>query len=167
MCDNRTSALQSLAILTDLLFSKGNLPLLPKCPLPCEQTVFDVKLFNFHLDNYLGKGEESAEDIKKSAIIFTVGYETFAVHEHVETLVYDAGNFLTQVGGNLGDNLRELFFIGTEALAILISQGYFSDKCFKPSLIFKGETFSQAGEQTRIFFHLFYPPLPVTTVAHP
>jgi len=42
-------------------------------------------------------------------------YETFDVEEHVESLVYDAGNFLISVGGNLG------LFLGFSCLSVLFA----------------------------------------------
>jgi hypothetical protein len=40
-------------------------------------------------------------------------YETFNVEEHVESLVYDASNFLVSVGGNLR------LFLGFSCLSVL------------------------------------------------
>jgi hypothetical protein len=42
-------------------------------------------------------------------------YETFDVEEHVESLVYDAGNLLISIGGNLG------LFLGFSCLSVLFA----------------------------------------------
>ena len=69
-----------------------------RCPLSCSQTVFDVSLQRYHENNL----PEPPVKPSESGVIFSLKYENFNVEEHVETLIYDATNFLAQAGGNLG-----------------------------------------------------------------
>ena len=41
-------------------------------------------------------------DIFNIGVVLTLAFESFIIEERVESLVYDAGNFLSAVGGNLG-----------------------------------------------------------------
>jgi hypothetical protein len=51
----------------------------------------------------------------EAAVIFSLEYERLVVEEEVETLMYDATNFLAQAGGNLG------LFLGFSCLSLLLS----------------------------------------------
>ena len=46
--------------------------------------------------------------------LFLSPYKDFVIEEQIETLVYDAGNFLAAVGGNLG------LFLGFSCLTMLL-----------------------------------------------
>ena len=111
-CKDRESAQGNVNIFTDMLYSKKFL-WLRECPLPCEQTVYDAKIVRFHANSLVGRDEKMSNEIRKSAVLLGIGFETFAVHDHIENLVYDAGNFLSQIGGNLG------LFLGVSCLSIL------------------------------------------------
>jgi Amiloride-sensitive sodium channel len=84
-----------------------------QCPLPCSKTVYNVKLLKYHKNSNIGLEVEKAKDIHNLAIYFKFDYETFAVEEFTETLIYDTGNFLTQLGGNLG------LFLGFSCFSLL------------------------------------------------
>ena len=45
--------------------------------------------------------------------MMSIGYETLNSELHFETLIYDTGNFLTQIGGNLG------LFLGVSCLSVI------------------------------------------------
>ena len=50
-----------------------------------------------------------------SILAFLLRHETLAIEEHVETLLYDTGNFLAQIGGNLG------LFLGCSCYSLLLA----------------------------------------------
>jgi len=87
---------------------------LKRCPVPCEQTVYMTKLYKFHKNNYLGEYEEAAADQRNSFVFVSIGYETLNTELHFESLIYDTGNLLTQIGGNLG------LFLGVSCFSILV-----------------------------------------------
>ena len=86
---------------------------LQQCPLPCQQTVYDVKVNRYHKNNLVGHDEHFVNQLQRHGAVIGFRFETFAVHKHVETLVIDTGSFLSQVGGNLG------LFLGVSCLSIL------------------------------------------------
>lgn len=97
----------------DALLHISQLVWLQHCPLPCAQTVFDAKLRHYHINNLVGHNEQFIDQVQKQGALIGISFETLSVHEHVETLVVDVGNFLTQVGGNLG------LFLGASCLSLL------------------------------------------------
>ena len=111
-CQDRKSAQENINIFTDMLYYK-RLLWLRECPLPCKQKVYDAKVFKFHSNTLIGRDEKLTKEIRKNAVLFGIGYETFAVHENVEALVYDTGMLLSQIGGNLG------LFLGVSCLSVL------------------------------------------------
>ena len=69
------------------------------CPLPCQQKNYEVTVRNFHLNSWF---DYVNNETMPNFIYFVLGYESFIVEVSVETWMYDAGNFLTAIGGNLG-----------------------------------------------------------------
>ena len=69
-----------------------------ECPDPCDQTVFKVSLGQYHENNNGADGEKGQALIGKGGVLFSLGYDKLSIEEHVETLVYDTGNFLAQAG---------------------------------------------------------------------
>ena len=94
--------------------------LLQQCPIPCDQTVFEVKLSSFHINNFI-TGYKNVINASKSIVYFSFRCETFNREKHIETLIYDTGNFLTQTGGNLG------LFLGLSCFSMILT----IIKCFK------------------------------------
>lgn len=86
-----------------------------ECPDPCDQTVFKVSLGQYHENNNGADGEKGQALIGKGGVLFSLGYDKLSIEEHVETLVYDTGNFLAQAGGNLG------LFVGFSCLSLLLA----------------------------------------------
>ena len=86
---------------------------LQECPIPCDQTVYHSKLIQYHINNLVGHDEEFVNQVQKHGAMLGISFETFAIHEQVETLVIDIGNFLSQIGGNLG------LFLGVSCLSLL------------------------------------------------
>ena len=78
------------------------------CPVPCTKTVYEAKHVLYHRNN--GAGTEDQD----SCLTFLLRHETLTTEEHVETLMYDTGNFLVQVGGNLG------LFLGFSCYSLLL-----------------------------------------------
>ena len=84
------------------------------CPPGCNQTSYSLKITQFHTNNWIESGNEHVEEIMKAAVRFALAYEDFVIEEQIETLVYDIGNFLAAVGGNLG------LFLGFSCLTMLL-----------------------------------------------
>ena len=88
---------------------------LTSCPLPCSQAVYDAKMSMYHNNGRASKSTPEEERFYKNNFYLSFSYETFAVEEHVETLIYDTGNFLAQIGGNLG------LFLGFSCFSTLVA----------------------------------------------
>lgn len=88
---------------------------LMNCPLPCRQSLYDAKMTMYHRNAHASILTQEEEQLYKQGFYFTFGFETFAVEEHVETLIYDSGNFLAQIGGNLG------LFLGFSCFSAIIA----------------------------------------------
>lgn len=111
-CPDRETAMQTLETFKERAYYHQQL-WFQQCPLPCSKTVYDMKLLKYHKNSNIGLEVEKAKNIHNLAIYFKFDYETFAVEEFTETLIYDTGNFLTQLGGNLG------LFLGFSCFSLL------------------------------------------------
>ena len=81
------------------------------CPLPCQQSVYNIKLRYFHHNDI-----ENIAGLEGENVFFFQFYSnSLVVEERVEMLVYDLGNFLVAVGGNLG------LWLGFSCLSVLLS----------------------------------------------
>ena len=118
-CTNKEVALRSLQAMKDML-GDNQLQWLQQCPLPCEQIVYDAKLLRYHVHNLVGHDEEFINQLQKHGVVLSISYGTFAIHEQVETLVIDTGNFLSQIGGNLG------LFLGVSCMSLLTGVIHFA-----------------------------------------
>ena len=87
--------------------------------MPCKQTVFDIDLHRYHKYNvpYV-----IVDNSGKPGVLLSLKYENLATEEQVETLIYDASNFLAQVGGSLG------LFLGVSCLSLFIGVINFFEK---------------------------------------
>ena len=77
--------------------------------MPCTKTVYEARLTKYHRNNFAGSENYN------SILTFLLKYETLATEKHVETLLYDTGNFLAQIGGNLG------LFLGCSCYSLLLA----------------------------------------------
>ena len=93
-CRDVTSARNTLDQLTKMTYFNERELWMATCPVPCHQTVFTVKLSPFHLNNRLDFLNETSKEIMKNYVTLTMGFNTFAIEEREETLVYNAGSFL-------------------------------------------------------------------------
>jgi hypothetical protein len=107
-CQNLKAANETLAKWVELIYFEEKNIWLRQCPIPCEQTVFDAEISYYHENTFFWAGIVRNEYDNKQ--ILYLGYETFDTEKHTETLIYNMGNFLTQVGGNLGLFLGFSFF---------------------------------------------------------
>ena len=97
------------------------------CPIPCSEISYVATLSFFHENSRLDPtGKKILSEIDFSFGIYLF-YETMMVEEHLETLIYDVGEFLAAGGGNLG------LMLGFSCLSVLwqivsFVQNYFSKK---------------------------------------
>jgi hypothetical protein len=113
-CFNYDSAKNTYDTWENVFYSDAKYMWLQQCPIPCEQTIFEAKVSIFHKNS----NSEQVVDLgstKKSFLYFSFGYETFNKEKHSENLMYDTGNFLTQVGGNLG------LFLGFSCFSVILT----------------------------------------------
>ena len=98
----------------NIFYSDAKYLWLQRCPIPCKQTIFEAKVSKFH-KNYNSKKAVDLESTNKSFLYFSFGYETFNKKNHSKNLIYNTGNFLTQVGGNLG------LFLGFSCFSVIVT----------------------------------------------
>ena len=77
------------------------------------QTTYITAMNRFHENSYLESVDDSSARNNSSVVVMSIGYETLNSELHFETLIYDTGNFLTQIGGNLG------LFLGVSCLSVI------------------------------------------------
>ena len=87
--------------------------------MPCKQTVYDVDFQRYHKYNM---PKPTVDKSGKTGVLLSLKYENLATEEQVETLIYDASNFLAQVGGSLG------LFLGVSCLSLFIGVINFFEK---------------------------------------
>ena len=68
----------------------------------------------YHATSWKVYDDPAMEDIYQTGVSLSLSYESLIVEEHIETLVYDAGSFLSAIGGNLG------LFLGFSCLTMLL-----------------------------------------------
>ncbi len=113
-CEDRVSASKALYEFTKTVYYANRAKWTSACPPPCKQKSYSVDVKKFHTNSWIEHDYQSFKDVSQSAVVFSLAYETFVVEEQVETLVYDAGNFLAAVGGNLG------LFLGFSCLTMML-----------------------------------------------
>jgi hypothetical protein len=112
-CQDIESASKTISEFTDLVFYSNKDKWIAACPPECTQKSYLLEVRKFHKNNWIQNGNEPG-NFSKSAVGFMLAYENFVIEEQIETLVYDAGNFLAAVGGNLG------LFLGFSCLTMLL-----------------------------------------------
>ena len=113
-CENDDNARKTYNQFVNLVQRDSKKEWISECPVPCEQTIFDLKLEKYHQNSIVKQGNSSHPLVSKG-VMFLLQYDKFVIEEHVETLIYDTGNFLAQAGGNLG------LFLGFSCLSMLLS----------------------------------------------
>jgi len=114
-CQDKTSAAKTISEFSNLIYNTNREKWSLACPPPCTQKSYSVNLKKYHTNSWIEfDAKQPGKDVSKYIAALTMSYETFVVEEQVETLVYDAGNFLAAVGGNLG------LFLGFSCLTMLL-----------------------------------------------
>ena len=113
-CEDRVSAGKALYEFTQTVYYANRAKWASACPHPCKQKSYSLDVKKFHTNSWIEHDYQPFKDVSQSAVGFSLAYETFVVEEQVETLVYDAGNFLAAIGGNLG------LFLGFSCLTLLL-----------------------------------------------
>ncbi len=93
-CRDLSSARNTLDQFTKITYYNDKELWMTTCPVPCHQMVFTVKLSKFHLNNRLEFLNVTANEILTKYISLSLGFDSFAIEEREENLVYDAGTFL-------------------------------------------------------------------------
>ena len=88
--------------------------MIASCPIPCKQRSYDVTLRKYHTNTWVVYDDQPLADISETGVALSLSYESLIVEERIETLVYDIGNFLSAVGGNLG------LFLGFSCLTMML-----------------------------------------------
>ena len=103
-CKSAKEANLTMTILTEAL-NEYRIAVLG-CPVPCNQTFYQLEHTLFHQNSYLVILNEDAtltqNDNDLSELIVSAFFRSLVVEEHVETVVYDMINLLSAAGGNLG-----------------------------------------------------------------
>ena len=118
-CNDSSSANNTYQEFYRKMFYGNKEDWLQRCPLPCMQTVYDIGLQRYHKYNV---PFAIVDNSGKPGVLLSLKYENLATEEQVETLIYDASNFLAQVGGSLG------LFLGFSCLSLLIGIINFFEK---------------------------------------
>ena len=112
-CMNQTEGRGSLQKLDTAIYEFLESPDIFGCPLPCERNHYTYNLNNIHENSVTSEHPDMDEGIDIYYLYFY--YSTFQVEKHVETLIYDVGEFLAVGGGNLG------LCLGFSCLSILLA----------------------------------------------
>ena len=118
-CNNSSAAWNTYEEFYLKMFYRHKEDWLQRCPLPCKQTVYDVDFQRYHKYNM---PKPTVDKSGKTGVLLSLKYENLATEEQVETLIYDASNFLAQVGGSLG------LFLGFSCLSLFIGVINFFEK---------------------------------------
>ena len=110
-CSDVDSASNTQNQYMQIVYNQEKLNWIFACPVPCKQIGYAAHPTYFHRSSLLNL----REDDFKSLVLLTIRYETLAIEENVESLVYDVANFLAAVGGNLG------LFLGFSCLSVFLS----------------------------------------------
>jgi len=102
-CQSIDEANATIVRLSQIIFDFSSDPL--GCLPPCNQTLFNLEYTTFFKNSELvvlvknGTDDNEGDDSELTVSVF---YRTLLVEEHTETVLYDAVNFLSAAGGNLG-----------------------------------------------------------------
>jgi hypothetical protein len=95
-----------------------------RCPVPCRQQSFDVKVDFFDKNSFIDVDDTYPQNVLDSTVFVSICYSSILIETRVETYLYDLGNFLTSAGGNLG------LLLGFSCLSVF----FILLKCLKRSL---------------------------------
>ena len=98
-CSDEVASLNTYKIFSSFAYNNLGENWHSTCPLPCQQKNYQFIVRYFHLNSWF---DYITNETVPNFIYFNLGYESFIVEVSVETWMYDAGNFLTAIGGNLG-----------------------------------------------------------------
>ena len=113
-CQDVASATNAIRHFGMVAYLKEKEQMLASCPLPCKQLSYEVNVRKFHTNTWVVYDDQPIADIAETGVSISLSYESLIVEERIETLVYDVGNFLSAVGGNLG------LFLGFSCLTMLL-----------------------------------------------
>ena len=82
--------------------------------MPCNHVVYEAYIRKYHINSWVDYGDSSQEDLSQQGVEVQLAYETLAVEERIETIVYDVGSLLSAIGGNLG------LFLGFSCFTMLL-----------------------------------------------
>ena len=68
----------------------------------------------YHINSWVEYDDPLQENLSQQGVDLQLAYETLAVEERIETLVYDVGSLLSAIGGNLG------LFLGFSCFTMLL-----------------------------------------------
>ncbi len=125
-CKSRESAAHVFHLFASFVLNNSYNNTYLGCTLPCKQTSYNYKLYNYHINNWINTSEHFNNS--EEYVHFSISFNSLLVEERVENLVYDFGNFLAAAGGNLSLTL------GFSCLSIFLgSMQYFKTKitCLK------------------------------------
>ena len=110
-CADLTSGQHTMEESFEKLFFMIHEEWLLSCPLPCNQTIFEVDVQRYHKHNV---PRSYSDKSGATGVVLLLKYQDFIVEEQVESLVYSTATFLAQAGGNLG------LFLGFSCLTVLL-----------------------------------------------
>ena len=101
-CEEKTEAWNSYLVFHGLIYSFIARPDHYGCPLPCSDRKYNFHVKYFHETSWIEYDENPSGSKTKFNFILFFFYHSLNVEERIESYVYDVGNALTSVGGNLG-----------------------------------------------------------------
>jgi len=112
-CQDSVTATNTFLQYKKIIYEEFNV-ITEHCPLPCKDASYSITLDYYSSNMYLNLKKEMSDDFLNKGVTLVMYYSSFTIEEHVETLVYDAENFLAAIGGNLG------LFLGFSCLSLFL-----------------------------------------------
>jgi hypothetical protein len=122
-CDNLAEARETVNTTAQLILEYLRSPESFGCPLPCERNYYNHNLNHVHEN--AGTNEPLSFDEGNTYFYIFFYYNTFIIEQHIETLIYDVGGFLSAAGGNLG------LCLGFSCLSVLLTFSQWSTLIYK------------------------------------
>jgi hypothetical protein len=85
------------------------------CSIPCTRTTYKFSTKVTHLTNWIDIDGRFPDSIFENSSSAAIRFDSMLIGEEVETYVYDFGNFVVALGGNLG------LMLGFSCLSVLFS----------------------------------------------
>ena len=115
LCNDPNEAANTLGLFRKWVYSRERETWISDCPVPCQQTVYEIKLKYYHLNNRIDPNNAATRN--SNTVSLRLGYETFVVEVREETLVYDTGNFLA--AGDNFTNILQAPFLCTKFKSVI------------------------------------------------